>query len=219
MRGAALPSPQAYAVLGIKAPCIEESLFFWEQAGLTKDVILAASRMLIGSGLAPAREGDVVRIRPYGQGAEKDSGSALILPSVMVPNPDSTYFLRLEEEQHWFAVGDTLVLDTADADSPYLEAFFGRVVAVGPAVPPNNPMIGRLYLGVGQNGQAAARLTSVGGLAVGSTTFTIAEYRVPPSMDGQEAWNEASEKMPQNPNIPILGRVIAYIPGEGRWGL
>lgn len=219
MTGGSLPSPAAYMTLGETAPNVEDSLFFWEQAGVKKDAILSAIRRLVGHGLAPAAEREIVGIHRYRQGSEKDSQSVFILPSVMVPNPDSTYFLRLEQESYWFVAGDILVLDTASADSPYLKAFFGRVVAVGPADAQHDPLVGRLYLQVSENGKAAARLTSVGGLAVGSTALTIAEYQAPPSTGGQGVHDEASEKMLQNPNIPVLGRVIAYLPGEGRWDL
>lgn len=218
MTGTSLPSPDAFMALGAKARSAQDSLFFWEQAGLTKDAILSASHKLIGSGLAPAREGEVIRIRPYKPASEEDSGSTLTQPSNIVSNPASTYFWRLTEKasrRFWFSSGDIIVLDAAHTESPCVGPFFGHVVVVGDRDhSEESPLVGRLEFMIRGPRHFEATLTPVGGLATPRTSLCIADYVVPQGVSEDEASDQAFEKMQQSPALPILGRLLAYLPGE-----
>ncbi len=101
MTSASLPSPDAYMVLGRKAPSIEDSLFFWEKAGLTRDAILsAAAKIEREQGRDAASEiaaGDAVSIAPLTEFNTDGSMSDLVLPRQYVPNAASVRYLAVNK--------------------------------------------------------------------------------------------------------------------------
>ncbi len=100
MKGPSLPSPQAYVALGIEAPCTEDSLFFFEQAGLTKEKLIEAADKLRLARSGPLAESDVYYhpvYRETEQGLQQD-GSLIALPTMSVPDKDHFICLRIDPD-------------------------------------------------------------------------------------------------------------------------
>jgi hypothetical protein len=156
MTGASLPSPDAYMVLGRKAPSIEDSLFFWEKAGLTRDAILsAAAKIERERGRDVASEiaaGDAVIIAPL---AEFNDGSMtdLVLPRRCVPNATSVRYLIVNQGFEYasgppppFEIGDILLVDVSHSDSIDLMPFWGETVLFCGGLERGGYMVGQLEL-------------------------------------------------------------------------
>jgi DNA-binding XRE family transcriptional regulator len=209
------PSAKTCLDLGSMAHDPEDLMFWWGLAGLTPGAVRSAAKKIVGGQIVQPVEGSMMRLSPLPGGPWEQTGE-FEYPAALLPNPDSTYFLRMPEtgsEQFSFTVGDILVLDTRDAASLYVKPFFGHVVAVGGASHEEWPLVGRLWFW--KTGRCfEANLTPVGGLATPRTNLIIADYEISPSMAEDKASDEAFEKMRQSPKLPILGRLVAYLPGE-----
>jgi transcriptional regulator with XRE-family HTH domain len=89
--GRTAPSVKAYLELGDMAPDLEDTIWFWKQAGLSGPRILAASRK-IGEDLEGRKTTPLPRFRLVNLGME-DGGDAVPIPLEFLPNPASTICL------------------------------------------------------------------------------------------------------------------------------
>jgi len=62
MTRTSLPSPDAYMALGKVALSVDDSLFFFEQAGLTEEAILAAAAKIMKGRTGPGVEGEIIQV-------------------------------------------------------------------------------------------------------------------------------------------------------------
>jgi transcriptional regulator with XRE-family HTH domain len=223
------PSADAYFRLASLADNPEDSLYFLGLAGLDPQAVYAVAGKVKAEIFETPANAEIVRVRAYNKRSEDSFGPTLILPTRMVPNPASTYFLRLTEaeEGNMFNTGDIIVLDTTHAGSPYLKPFLGHVVLVGsfPAVTEEKkgneihqvfqetaPLMGRLCFLGGQ--KCSAVLMGIGSFGLKSQ-FVVSSYQVPSSTEDDRVEEEGRENLRGDNIMPVLGRVIAYIPAEG----
>ncbi len=215
------PSADAYIRLGNLASH-PDNLWFWEQAGLTPQALVAAASKVMRERFSAPPESEIVRVPAYDDLSAAGFASMLALPAKLVPNPGTAYFLRFTEKHDpslGFQCGDILILDTQDAGSPCLKPFFGHMIVVGNAHKEGQeklerPLMGRLTL-VGIGRRFEAMLWPVGSIVAGRTLVSIADYEVASDvLDNDKAADEALEKIAPSPYLPVLGRVVAYIPSE-----
>lgn len=223
MTGSALPSPDAWMALGTKARNAEDALFCYEQAGLTKDAILSASRKLVGGNLAPV-SGAVVYVPRLG---EKRGEAGLPVPAEFVPNRNSTFYMRVEG--HLLYGGDILVIDLAGSEGQSLMPFIDQVVAVQmkdedeqewPSPESGNVVMGRLVVVADiprkPIGPWWASLYPLGG-SFQREIWPLGSYTAPSGLSFREAERKAIESIRLSADSRIIGRVVAYFSGGQRW--
>lgn len=118
-RGDNLPSSEAWVKLARLAPS-PDKLWFLEQAGLDREIIVAAAKAQREEILIRPEKGEMIlvpRVRKLPQGL-KPAGTAVPMPAEAIPNALSTYCLVLGEHE--------FVLDTADAGAGDLIPFLGQ---------------------------------------------------------------------------------------------
>jgi transcriptional regulator with XRE-family HTH domain len=132
------PTAEGFYRLGSIAPATEDALWFWNQAGLDDEKLLAAARKLSRDrtkNSAPLVEkGDVVLVpclRQTAVGRElENAGDPLPMPVRRFANPFSTFYLTIDRSFHTpnFRDGDTVFVDVSETDSRYLAPFLGEYV-------------------------------------------------------------------------------------------
>ncbi len=225
------PSADIYFRLASLADNPEDSLYFLGRAGLDPQAVYAVAGKVKAEIFETPSDAEIVRVRAYNKRSEDGFGPTLILPARMVPNPASTHFLRLTDDGYMFNVGDIIVLDVTHAGSPYLKPFLGHVVLVGDfeiettgskdgrelrtGFRENTPLMGRLCFDVGADRNCHAVLRTVGGLLGPRAEWLVDSYQVPAGTDQERVEDEGRENLRGDKIMPVLGRVVAYIPSEG----
>jgi len=221
------PSADVYFRLGSLAHDPDDSLFFWKLAGVGSQALLLAANKVFKGSFTPPRKGEIVRLSPL-PGGLGQRGGELVFPAALVPNPATTYFVRFTKRPlYWFGPGDTLVVDTHDGDKPDLSPLAGSVVLIqlpfrrGPKGELlDNPdkdkgvLMGRLWLS-GSEGKLGLSLIPVGMLSTGG--WVIADHWMPEGdLSPVEAEAKAAREIRLSPDWRVIGRLIAYLPGDGR---
>jgi hypothetical protein len=138
LTGASLPSPDAYMTLGRTAPNLEDSIFFWECAGLTQDAILSAAARIegertrdISSEVAAGNAVLIPRFRETAEGRE-EAGPPVSLPVEFIPHPRTTVCLSIRARDT--GIGDApsglFILDTSVEGAECLRELWNRVVMI-----------------------------------------------------------------------------------------
>jgi hypothetical protein len=138
LTGASLPSPDAYMALGREAPNVEDSLFFWECAGLTQNAILLAAAKIEGerirdvsSEIAAGKAVLVPRFRETARGRE-EAGPPVSLPVEFVPHPRTTICLSVRARDTGIvdAPSGLFILDTSVEGAEHVDELWDRVVMI-----------------------------------------------------------------------------------------
>lgn len=125
------PSSNVLWKLGKLAP-FPQNLWFWEQAGLSKEEISAAARRIGESHLVRPEEGHMVEVGALeGDGVEEESKKTILLPPNLVNDPASTRYFVIDGEVQMGAgvqKGDIVILDTSGDIATSLEALWANPV-------------------------------------------------------------------------------------------
>ena len=134
--GKRVPSPKHFYQLGSLAPKIEDTIWFWDQAGLDEYKLLEAGRKVAGD---RAKEGEplferreVVLIPRFRQTVEgrEEAGPPVPLPAEFIPNPGSTICFVVDGKAT--AIVDSpkalFILDESEKDAPNLLPFWRQVI-------------------------------------------------------------------------------------------
>jgi transcriptional regulator with XRE-family HTH domain len=152
--GDAVPSADSYARLGNLAP-YPDCLWFWEQAGMSKDAMLsAASKRLKERGEVP--ESKMLAVPRFDVTTRTtDKSQSLLWDAARVPNPGAVAYWdvggHLRAAVQW-PLNTKILLDTSANDAADLQAFYDRNVLVEarpvdrPTLDPLAPEVG-LHLG------------------------------------------------------------------------
>jgi transcriptional regulator with XRE-family HTH domain len=220
MTGVALPSPEVSMRLSIKAPKIEDSIFFCGLAGLTPELLISAANKLGQNRLAQTQPQKYVTIahkRRRGQDLQ-DVEPAVEVPAGLVRDPILTFYFELDVANGSGANG--VLVDTRDDPTGDVRAFLGQLVLVQFPVHRqvndyfNGPHVGYLYLTKGDNKVAGTSWVlrfvsqSVGDFY--PETAIVGEWTEP--LD----WNREAQPIATQLHCPacfILGRVV------GSWRL
>jgi transcriptional regulator with XRE-family HTH domain len=162
MTRTSLPSPAAYMALGKVALSVDDSLFFFEQAGLTEEVIRAAAAKIMKGRTGPGVAGEIIhvpRFRETEQGRE-EAGPPVPLPVELIPHPLATICLLVDEKSSGVVSAPTglFILDTSVLGTANVLAHQERVVmAYVPESPdrgyPKGLCAGRVRLQQRQHGR------------------------------------------------------------------
>ena len=130
------PVAEGFYRLGSLADNPDDAIWFWKQAGLDDEKLLAAARKLEADRFREAapliEKGDVVlvpRFRETLQGRE-EAGPPVPLPKEFIPNPASTICFVVDEKATGIADSPKalFILDQSEKDAPNLLPFWGQVV-------------------------------------------------------------------------------------------
>jgi transcriptional regulator with XRE-family HTH domain len=123
------PSAEMFARLGSIALDPDEAVWFYEQAGYTKDGMLKAAEAVWGKKFEPPVDAEVVRVDPL-PGSEPGDQGAIIVRREIVKRPNATYYLVLNEESaRYLLAPGIIVVDTGDRGCK-LEPFWDQIVLV-----------------------------------------------------------------------------------------
>jgi hypothetical protein len=239
---ASLPSPDAYMTLGKMAPRIEDSLFFWEQAGLTQGAILSAAAKIMEGRAVPVSEGEIIRVPQFREtvGGREEAGPPIPLPAQFVPHALSTICLHIEENSPRVASSPQglILLDTSVEGAEWREEFSGTVVMLDyspkdPGVWPVGLYMGRLFRQepLGRVGtiwiQVVLQTLTSEGTRGFDPWMSIGVYAEPvtrlgASPDDKEKWQAAVKKFEERAvgnlrlreGVRLLGKVIGRLTGH-----
>ena len=128
-----VPSCEAWVKLASLAPS-PDNLWFLKQAGLDREIIIAAARTLKENAVIRPKEGEMVvipRFRETKRGRE-EAGPPVRLEAEFVPNPLTTICLCVDEKS--IAIMDApkglFILDTSCEGADDLSALWGHVIAI-----------------------------------------------------------------------------------------
>lgn len=234
--GASVPSPEAYMKLAMKARDMNDSLFFWEQAGLTRDAIRNAAAMIESLSESKGEMILIPRIRETGE----DAGSPISLSSELVPGCSKPKCLCVDEHSigegmapFGLYVLDTSVLGTADIRALRNEMIMIRFGPSQPQMFSTGLYAGtvRIHRWAIKNGiQVHARLMlwpPPSGLEddLRRYDFLLGIYKDLEAMSGlkpedfgayerqkDKIWDRVGAKFPLGDGVNILGTIQAYFP-------
>jgi DNA-binding XRE family transcriptional regulator len=228
MTGDNTPSAETCIRLANMSSDPDDVDFFLRLAGMTPSILRKAADIALGAQTVRSEEGDVIRLLPL-PGGPWDQTGEIAFPSALLPNPISTYFIRFREgSRFFFGPGDTIVVDTHHSDNPDLRPLLGHVVVVQPTLgsykgerslkvipeEERSPEMGRLILFEGA-GKLHVDVSPIGTLATRS--WEIADHPAPKEdLPDKQARIEAIGQIRLSPAFRIVGRVIAYLPGDKR---
>lgn len=238
IKGASVPSPDAYMKLAMVARDVNDSMFFWEQAGLTRDAIRNAAAMIESLSESHGDMIPIPRIRETGEPA----GGPISLSSELVPGCSKPKALCVDEHSigegmapFGLYVLDTSVLGTADIRALRNEMIMIRFDPSQPQMFPTGLYAGmmRVHRGTIKNQiQVRARLMlwpppSSLEDDLRQYDFLLGVYRDPEAMSGlnpkdlgaherrkDEIWEHVGAKFPLAEGINILGTIRAFFPSH-----
>jgi transcriptional regulator with XRE-family HTH domain len=126
-----VPSCEAWVKLASVAPS-PDNLFFLRQAGLDREIIIAAAKTLKENTVIRPKEGDMVQIPRYRytEKGREEAGPPVRLEPEFVPNPEQTICLLVDEKSP--RIGDCprglIFIDTSIEGRKWRDEFSGRVV-------------------------------------------------------------------------------------------
>ncbi len=131
--GQSFPSPESYTQLGNVAP-YPENLWFWEQAGFSRDAMLSAAVSVLkerGTEPPKGRTVAVPRLQKIGQRFDI-TGETITVDARFVLNPESVAYWTVDGPAYGpiQPEGTTIFLDRSEIDRPDLEPFFDAKVLI-----------------------------------------------------------------------------------------
>lgn len=126
--GKTKPRTEALYRLGSLASNIEDTIWFWRQAGLDEKKIVDAARK-IGADWQEAKTVPIPQYRYTKQGRQ-EAGPPIPLPKEFIPNVASTICLAIDDQSTGVidAPRGTFVVDTSVQDTQSPSEFYGKVI-------------------------------------------------------------------------------------------
>jgi transcriptional regulator with XRE-family HTH domain len=135
------PSSDVLWKLG-KLAAFPQNLWFWEQAGLSKEDILAAARAIGETRLVLPKEGEMFLIPPFQRDTEEGKARKPIrLTEDFNVDPLFTRYLIVDEPVRMGAIerGDIVMIDTSADCGRSLEPLWNKLVLLKLSRPPGKP--------------------------------------------------------------------------------
>ena len=195
-----------------------DTLFFWERAGIKENAVGRAAEFIRGKRSAAPPKGSVIAVPPL-----LDKGPPVYVDASRVPNPAATVYVKRTAvvRRSPLAIGySPSVVYVLDTTTTELAALWGALVLIlsmgpdedSPLAPPGGEYLGR-FRSMFSEPEKSVRVWLKPIDAVYGE-FTLARIVPKVGESGRAAEDRVRRNPPHLMGIAILGRVIAWYPGE-----